>query len=609
MYLESRSRQVVGRQSVAILAIICAASLANSPQSAQADVTASADTAESAEVVDIWGARRPAHDLRPKDSAVLVVVFMGTECPLVQLYLPTLRELEREYRPQDVSFIGVFPNASDHLIRIAQFAHDNDLAFPVFRDVHAGLADALQVRRTPAVVVLDSEFQVLYRGKIDDQYRAGGRKPDVTRHFLREAISARVGGQTVQLPDTLATGCLIERPRVPSNTKPVTYHEHVAPILRRSCQACHREGAVGPFELLTYEQARRHAAMMAEVVEDRRMPPWQPIVNAEFGKLLDDHRLSDEEVAVLSAWEAAGAPEGDPRPSPKPLERPGDWQFGEADAVFSIDQPFIVPATGVLPYQYFQIQTKFPEHRWVKSVQVKPGNARVVHHIHVHITHPRSPKPFGMLGAWQLYGFNGEKARVIGSYLPGRPVFTLPDGHAMLLPRGTKLTFEVHYTPTGREEEDRGSSIAFEFADGPPVHRVRDEFVYLRELEIPAHHPHYGLTNTYRFQQASQILSLTPHMHVRGKHWRFELVYPHGEKKTILSVPRWDFEWQGVYRFEEPIEVPQGAEILCTAHWDNSVYNPNNPAPSRDVTWGIQSEDEMMNFRVNYVVDEERTGG
>jgi hypothetical protein len=561
-----------------------------------------------AELVDIWGARRLADDLRPKETGVLVVIFMGTECPLVQLYIPSLRDLEREYRTLDASFVGVFPNASDHPIRVAQFAHDNDLAFPVFRDVRASLADALHVKRTPTAVVLGSDFQVLYRGKIDDQYRAGGRKPDVTRHFLREALAAVVTGTRVRLPSTLATGCLIERHREQPRSDSVTYHEHVAPILQRSCQSCHRTGQVGPFELLTYEDARRHAAMIAEVTQDRRMPPWQPVMNPEFGMLLDDHRLSDDEVEILSKWEAAGAAEGDRKQSPTPREWPDEWQFGEADAVFSVDETFVLPATGVLPYQYFQIQTDFPDHRWVKSVQVKPGNARVVHHIHVHITHPKSPKPYGMLGAWQLYGFNGEKARVIGSYLPGRPVFTLRDGHALFLPRGTKLTFEVHYTPTGREEEDRASSIAFEFADQPPKHRVRDEFVYKRELAIPAHNPHYALTNTYRFQQASKILSLTPHMHIRGKHWRFELAYPDGERKTILTVPRWDYEWQGVYRFAEPIKVPQGTEVLCTAHWDNSVYNPNNSDPSIDVTWGMQSEDEMMNFRVNYVVDEERAG-
>ena len=604
MYLERRPRQVV--RSVVLFALTCAAFAAIGAGTTRADVTRS-EACENAELVDIWGARRLARELRPKDSGALVVIFMGTECPLVKLYLSALGDLASEFRTQNVSLVGAFPNGSDHVIRIAQFAHDNDLAFPVFRDVDASLAAALHVKRTPAAVVLDSDFQVLYRGRIDDQYRAGGRRPNATRHFLREAIMARLAGSGIELPSTLETGCLIERPREPRENTSITYHEHVAPVLQRSCQACHRPGQVGPFELLTYEDARSHAAMIVEVAQDRRMPPWQPVVNPEFGALLDDHRLSDEEVNMLSDWEAAGAPEGDPKQGPTPRQWPGTWQFGEPDAVFSVDQPFVVPATGIVAYQYFQIQTEFPGHRWVKSVEVKPGNARVVHHIHVHITHPRSAKPLGMLGAWQLYGFNGEKARVIGSYLPGRPVFSLRDDHAMWLPRGTKLTFEVHYTATGREEEDRASSIAFQFSE-EPKHRVQDEFVFMRELTIPAHHPHYALTNAYRFQQPSRILSLTPHMHIRGKHWRFELVYPDGEKKTILTVPRWDYEWQGVYRFADPIEAPQGTEILCTAHYDNSAYNPNNPNPLNDVTWGTQSQDEMMNFRVNYVVDEEKMG-
>jgi len=255
-----------------------------------------------------------------------------------------------------------------------------------------------------------------------------------------------------------------------------------------------------------------------------------------------------------------------------------------------------------VPYQYFEVPTRFSQDRWIKAVEAKPGQAQAVHHIHVHVSSPRSRKPFGLLGMWQLYGFEGEKARVIGSYLPGRPVYSYRPGYGMKLPRGAKLTFEVHYTPIGKRLLDQ-SSLAVVFSDRPPTHEVHEDFVFMRELTIPAGDGHYVLTNTYKFQKPSRILSLTPHMHTRGKHWRFELVYPDGQQEVVLTVPRWEFDWQGVYRFERPIPVPQGTRILATAHYDNSVFNPNNPDPTSDAPWGPQSWHEMMNFRVTYALD------
>ena len=191
-----------------------------------------------------------------------------------RLYVPTLIALENTFRDQDVQFVGVFSNSSEDLLEMATFAHDYEIPFPVVKDPFNHLADHLKVARVPEVVLLDRELNVLYKGQINDQYRAGGRLPEVKHHYLRDAIDEFLAGKPVSTPSTLASGCHIDRYREPRYETPVTFNKHVAPIFQKKCQTCHREGQIGPFPLVTFDEVRSHALMIAEVVEDRRMPPW-----------------------------------------------------------------------------------------------------------------------------------------------------------------------------------------------------------------------------------------------------------------------------------------------------------------------------------------------
>ena len=449
--------------------------------------------------------------------------------------------------------------------------------------------------------MLDRELNVLYKGQINDQYRAGGRLPEAKHHYLRDAIDEFLAGKPVSTRSTLASGCHIDRYKEPRYATPVTFNKHVAPIFQKKCETCHRDGQIGPFPLVTYDDVVGHALMIAEVVEDRRMPPWLGMTDEEkFGKLSNDFSLEEDEIETILAWCRTGCVEGDPADLPPAVEWPSAWQIPEPDAILEMEEPFSVPADGVLPYLYFQVPTGFTEDKWVTAVECHPGDPSVVHHMCAHITGRRRQRIFGKLGMLKLYGYGGERARVVGQYSFGDSYSFYPEGHAMRIPAGSYLTFEMHYSPSGLATQDQ-SRIAFKFADEPPEHRVRSLMFTKIHFTVPANEPHVRLENSHIFKHTSRILSVKPHTHMRGKHYRLSLKYPDGRTESLLAVPRWDFDWQLEYRFAEPPKVPKGTEIIATVMFDNSAHNPNNPTRPSTPKWGLQNWDEMVHVRMSVV--------
>jgi thiol-disulfide isomerase/thioredoxin len=577
--------------------------------SAQSETAPDADSLKSqlskTVVIDGWASRHFVSEYLHEDTRAIVCVFMSTECPLVKLYVPTLQAMEKEFRPQGIQFLGVFSNAFETLPMINAYGEEMNIPFPILKDDRKHFADCVHAERTPEVVVLDREFRVRYKGLINDQFRAGGKRPKVEKDFLRDALRQLVAGEEIAKPLTLASGCHIEGPGKSTLRTELTYSRDIAPLIQESCQTCHRPGQVGPFSLLTYKQVRRHARMIEEVITDRRMPPWHAETeNKVAGGFHNDRRLSQDAIDKIVDWVRGGAPEGDPADLPPKREwKSSEWEIGEPDLVLEMQEEFEVPADGVLNYKYFKVRPQLTEDRWVKAVEIQPGNAAVVHHISVHVAAPRRRKLFGRLAAWHLYGSEGERARVLGSYAPGAPVIVHGKDHAMKLPKGYDLIFEVHYTPIGTVEKDR-SRIGLVFDDATPKHEVKEAWVIERKVEIPAGDSHYAIENTYTLEKSSKIMSLRPHMHLRGKSWRFELISPDGKVSPLMTVPRWDYEWQDLFEFKNPITVPAGTKIRCVAHWDNSANNPNNPDATRTIDWGLQSEDEMMHWRVTFVATE-----
>ncbi|HEY7310682.1 MAG TPA: redoxin family protein [Gemmataceae bacterium] len=530
---------------------------------------------------DLRGNRRALYSF--KDNRALVLVFLGADCPISNLYVPRLLELEKKYRGKDVQFLAIYANEREDLDRVALHTYDRDVPFPVLKDFGQRLADTLGVERAPAVAVLDKDFVLRYRGRIDDRYGVASRRPKATRDDLGQAIEEVLAGKKVSVAETEPDGCLLDRAdKKPARTE-VTYAKHVAPILQRRCQVCHRPEQAGPFALLTYNDAVKHARMLKEVTTQRRMPPWH--ADPRHGKFANDRRLTDKEIETLAAWVDGGTPRGDDKDLPKPIDWVKGWRMGKPDLVLEMPTEFEVPADGVLPYKHFTIDPGFKEDVWVEKGEARPGAGAsgVVHHVVVYILKPGQNQPFDDKG----------NMSILVGWAPGDLGLVCPPDTGLRIPKGSKLQFELHYTPNGTAVKDR-SSIGLIFHKKKPKYEMLMNSFMNESIRIPPRDPHYRAETTMRFHAEARILSLVPHMHWRGKDYFYELIYPDGRKQTLLSVPRWDFNWQNTYQFAEPIKVPKGARLHAVAHWDNSRNNPNNPDPNKEVRFGLQTWEEMM---------------
>jgi peroxiredoxin/mono/diheme cytochrome c family protein len=529
-----------------------------------------------------------------KDRKAVVVVFVGTECPISNAYLPRLAELSRDYEPKGVQLLAVNANRQDSPERVAEHARKNALPFPVLKDGGNAVADLLGAERTPEAFVLDPGRVIRYRGRVDDQNGVGYQRPRPTRRDLAEALDEVLAGKDVTQSMTPVAGCRIGRVRHAPAEGAVTYGKQVSRILQRHCQECHRPGQVGPFSLMTYEDAAAWSETIREVVQERRMPPWH--ADPHYGKFANDRSLTDEDREALLTWVKQGCPEGDPAHLPPAREFVSDWRIGKPDVVFSMTREFQVPAKAPargVPYQYFVVPTNFTEDVWVQAAEARPGNRAVVHHIIVYVRMP---------GQRRERNEDGIGNGMLVAFAPGDMPLLLEPGSAKKVPKGADLVFQMHYTPNGTEQADR-SSVGLVFAKGPPKHEVRTRAIAQQLFSIPAGAKDYRVKSSAVFREDAQLLTLMPHMHLRGKDFEYRVVYPDGRSEVLLSVPRWDFGWQSGYRLAQPLRLPAGTRVECTAHFDNSADNPNNPDPTKAVAWGDQTWEEMMIGFVDYAAE------
>lgn len=519
-----------------------------------------------------------------KDRKLVVLAFLGTDCPLAKLYAPRLAALDREFAARGVAFLGVNANSQDGVVAIAAHARQHQIAFPVLKDLDNRLADAVGAVRTPEVFVLDGERTVRYRGRIDDQYGIGFARDKPSRADLKIALEELLAGKAVSKAETTPQGCLIGRATKPRSDAKITYSKEIARIFQNRCVECHRSGDIAPFALSSYKEASGWAAMIAEVVEDGRMPPWH--ASPKHGKFRNDRRLSEEEKKTIQQWVADGAPEGDPKDLPKPRTFTEGWQLPrKPDLVVNMaKQPYKVPAEGVVRYQYFTVDPGLKDDAWIEAAEILPGNRGVVHHILV----------FALPPGGGLISGEGRRGYLAG-YVPGKRIDPYPAGMAKKIPAGSRLLFQVHYTPNGSPQDDL-SKIGFLFVDPKSVqYEVKTVACSNVLLSIPPQADNHKVEATTRASNVEGLLlGFAPHMHVRGKSFLYEVVYPDGKKETQLDVPRYDFNWQTTYRFVEPKKLPAGSRMHCVAHYDNSADNLNNPNPNDRVRWGDQTWNEMM---------------
>lgn len=550
------------------------------------------------------------------EKKIVVVAFLGTACPVNNAYMPTLLRLARQYEAKGVQFVGINANPGEEPSEVAAHANKHGLPFPVLKDSQGKVADQYEARRVPEVFVLDQKRSIAYRGRIDDQFGIDYRRAKPTSHELVDAIEAILDGQSVPVARTEVAGCLITRRKPAETSSGVTYTKQVSRILQKHCQECHRPGQIGPFSLLTYEQAANWSAMIREVVEEKRMPPW--FADPNIGHFKNDRSLPKEDREALLAWIDAGCPEGDPRDLPEAVAWPEGWRIGTPDVVFEMRQAYPVPAEaprGGVPYKYFVIDTNFDEDMWVERAEARPGAPEVVHHIIAFVVPPlgsNDPTPVGPPLLPPLVA-NAKKATVLCGTAPGDMPTILPPGYAKRVPKKAKIVLQMHYTPNGKAQSDR-SKIGLIFAKEPPRYHVHTVPIMNGQFAIPpgaSNHrveswgptdAHFQLTG---FPTDVHIVSFMPHMHLRGKDFFIEAVFPDGKRQALLNVPRYNFNWQNAYVLAEPLFLPKGSMLHCIAHFDNSANNPNNPDPTRTVRWGDQTWQEMMIGWTDFAVERE----
>ena len=522
------------------------------------------------------------------DEKVVVVAFLGVECPLANLYYPRLVELAKKYKGKSVGFLSVNSNAQDTLDDVHKQARINRATFPVLKDAGNAVATLFSAERTPEVFVLDAQRAVRYHGMIDDQYGYRQRRSQPTKNYVVDAIDALLSAGTVAVAETPVQGCHIGRTTKPSQTAQTSFYRDVLPVLQNRCQQCHRKGEIGPFALKSYADARDWGPTIREAVTERRMPPWP--ADPHFGKFSNDMSLSEAEIQTITKWVDDGCPEGNAAEKPPEKKFVDGWNIGKPDKVYSMQQPYHVPPTGVVEYQNIFASSVFTQDTWVQAVECRFGNRSVVHHMLVLLDFPKdhSKSQDGL-----VKGFFAAGA-------PGSTYFVFPKGYAKRIPKGARLRFQMHYTPNGSPADDQ-SRFGIVLAKGPGLREVQTYALGTLDINIPAGAADHRESATQNINGDVILTTLMPHLHVRGKSFTFTVVFPDGKKQTLLSVPRWDFNWQPQYQLVEPIVLPKNSKIIVEAHWDNSADNPNNILPPVDVQFGEQTFDEMFIGYVNFI--------
>jgi mono/diheme cytochrome c family protein len=373
---------------------------------------------------------------------------------------------------------------------------------------------------------------------------------------------------------------------------PPTFSKDVAPILYKNCVECHRPNAMAPMSLVTYEDARPWARAVKQKVVAREMPPWG--ADPAIGTFANDPSLKQAEIDIISAWVDGGAPMGNAADLPPAPAFTDGWSIGKPDLIFKMQQSFTVPADGTVPYTYVTIPTNLKEDIWIRGVELRPTDRRVVHHIISSLVegNGQAPDPTPRLTRDPA---KKEIGGGLGGLVPGRLYGLYEEGVARRIPKGSEIVLQMHYTTIGTPITDQ-TEIGVVLAKEPPA-KLRAEgggAIPNMAFVIPPGDPNYEVVGRQTFDRDTYLSSMYPHMHVRGKDATYAIVYPDGREEVVLRVPKYDFNWQLSYRLAEPKFIPKGSTLKVTMHYDNSRANRFNPDPSAEVRWGDQTWEEMM---------------
>ena len=575
-------------RSLCLLAGLLAAATA-SAQSAFEPAPVPLGTVVEAPFTDLrWQTRRLAELGKP---AAIVLFFATDECPLVQRYLPRVGSLAAEWAKASVVTVVVNVSAGDEFVDAVGTVTTKAPAAVFARDFELRLAAACGVDRTAAAVVLDGEGRLVYRGRVDDQYGYGGNRATPANEELRAAVEAVLAGRAVAAAETPISGCRITRASPPKLATVPTYAGDVATIVQRHCVRCHRPGGEGPFPLLEEAQVKKHAAMIAEVVQQGRMPVWYG--SSRHGSFANHQPMPIAERHTLLAWLDGGMPSGDPaRLPPPPVLPTGEWRIGEPDQVLTMPTPVRLPADGIVPYQYVILPFSFREDTWVEAIEIKPENERALHHCNL---------------ARVRWGERFSQDGFLTGYVPGGDPMQLDPGTAVRIPAGSVLALQAHYVTTGEDTTDR-LRVGLRFPRGVVQKEVQVAIVADFRFAIPPGAMAHPVVAQRTLKEDALGVGMFVHMHLRGRDMTATAKLG-DTTETLLVVPNYHFDWQQSYRWAPgQRRFPRGTRIEALAHFDNSAWNPFNPDPSQTVRFGLETDEEMMYLFLFWVPEHQQLG-
>jgi len=537
-------------------------------------LTASAQTFAAATHVDnfrLLDHEGQSHELYYfSDMKAVVLMSHGNACRDATKSELSIQALRDQYRAQGAEFFLIDSNVTDTRDAIIAATKQAKIDMPVLLDDTQLIGESLALNKSGEVLVINpKDWTLAYRGSAKQ---------------AAPALAAVMSGAAVKTVATEAEGCPISLPETKklSEHAKISYEKTIAPMLMDNCVACHRQGGIGPWQMTSYDMVKGFAPMIREVLRTERMPPWH--ADPHYGVFQNNRSLTKDQVKTLVHWIEAGAPRGEGAdPLTQVKAAASGWQLGEPDFVINIPA-FTVPATGVVPYQMPSVENPLDHDVWLRAVDFIPGERTVVHHVLV------------------SNGPDGRTAREggsIGAYIPGGNPWTVPDEAGILLKKGDKIFFQLHYTVSGKAATDV-TRMGLYFRKDPPQYAMREVVLANPRLKIPANTKAHTETAEKIFKEDILLYTLTVHAHVRGTAGKFVAFYPDGREEMLLNVPRYDFNWQTTYELKTPKVLPAGTKVVFSQTWDNSVQNKSNPDPNRVVPWGEQTWDEMLYGAIRY---------
>jgi hypothetical protein len=473
---------------------------------------------------------------------------------------------------QDAKFFILNSMPADGRDSVAAKANELNLDIAILLDPSQLVAETLGVTRLGESVIINSDnMSVLYRGDTDS---------------VAQVLPSLIAGGGGAVASAKPTGQLIDfASKTAHQQASVSYTDDIVPILQENCVSCHHDGAIGPWSMSSHAMVRGWSPMMREVVMTRRMPPGQ--IDGHVGKKIAEVAgLNIEEKQKLIHWIDAGAPMGEGvDPLPQMTFTDGRFSLGEPDMVFKVPAQSI-PATGIVDYRYVPVELNLDRDVWIRAMEFVPGDREVLHHVITYLSSPADKS-----GSEQNKA--AERGDNIGGFAPGRQPDQFRDNSGRFIPKGSNLLLQMHYTTSGRETVDE-TEVGLFIYDKPPAFVMSGGVAGQRRFLVPPGAKEHMLRGEQLVERDAYLYEMTPHMHFRGKHMSYSVEYPDGKTEQLLSVPKYDFNWQFNYRLEEPLLLPAGSKLIATGAMDNSERNPGNPDPTKPVFFGLQTMHEMF---------------